>query len=134
MPFNLKIYPLEAILNACYIFADKAYFYLDFEGKRSNYLSVFLRLKNKNVKSLSFKGDFLGEVIQQTIRYLVSKRNKKIREYIVGKALYATWPATDDQLGDSNKETVLGYKKDLMQIATPWEEKHKSNASKNRKF
>ena len=109
---NAKIYPLEAILNCCYSFVDKAYIFLDSDPKTKN-IKVTLKQKsgsnNKNTRIL--RGEFMNELLYSLIRQTVSKNNKKIREYIVGRALYSTFSSAsplNDPLG----------------IAIPWEKKY----------
>lgn len=118
---NSKIYPLEAILNTCYIFIDRAYIFLDSDSKRDQ-IKVSIkgkhRLSEKQLESLH--GEFMNELLHCALRYTVSKNNKKIREYIIGRALYSALPVPELT---SSKEK-LDYLEDPLGIALPWEEKY----------
>lgn len=118
---NSKIYPLEAILNACYTFIDRAYIFLDTDSK-GNQIKVSIKPKNKlPEKQLEvLKGEFMNELLHSVLRYTVSKNNKKIREYIIGRALYSALPTPDLITADEK----LDYQEDPLGIAIPWEEKY----------
>jgi len=118
---NSKIYPLEVILNACYIFIDRAYIFLD-SGPKGESTRVSLKPKNRaSQKQLEIlKGEFTNELLHSALRYTVSKNNKKIREYIIGRALCSSLPASE--LVSSGAK--LDYVEDPLGIAIPWEEKY----------
>lgn len=118
---NPKIYPLEAILNACYNFIDRAYIFLDTDHK-SEIIKVSLKGKNKLSQSRleTLRGEFMNELLHCALRYQISKNNKKIREYIIGRALYSALPSSDLFTADEK----LDYQEDPLGIAIPWEEKY----------
>ena len=115
---DTKVYPLEAIYGASYVFIDRAYVFLD--SKKANKVEVFLKSKEKVSKKQleDLSGEFLNELLNYTLRINLSKTNKKIREYIVEQALFAA-ANTEDDLQES-----LGYDDDPLGIAIPWEEKY----------
>lgn len=117
---NSKIYPLQAILGACYTFIDRAYIFLD--GNPDGEIKVSLkgkkRLSEKQFKSL--QGEFMNELLHYLLRYRVSKNNEKIREYIIGRALYSALPVSN--LVTSGEK--LDYQRDPLGLAIPWEEKY----------
>lgn len=115
-----KIYPLEAILQTCYHFVEKAYLYLD-SDRSNSIVKVKITPKAKmHGKSLQLlKGDFMNELLHNALRHTISSHNKTIREYIVSRALCSALPYT----GPSAEE-VPEYKKDPLGIAIPWEEKY----------
>ena len=120
---NSKIYPVEAILNASYVFIEKAYVFLDYDKKDKNILvSINGKRKFSSKQSEALRGSFLNELLYSSLRCAVSKRNKKLREYIVGRALYSNVP---QQKQASNKQKEMDYRKDPLGIAVPWEKKHK---------
>jgi His-Xaa-Ser system protein HxsD len=120
-----KIYPLEAILNCCYSFIDRAYIYLD-KNKKQDHIDVFLKGKEKlnNKQWETLKGEFLNELLYSTVRYQISKNNRKIREYIIGRALYNTSFSVPL---DQPKQEGLDYLEDPLGIAIPWEKKYGKN-------
>lgn len=128
---SLKIYPQEAIINACYSFIDKAYISLDTNNSPDS-IEVIIKPKAK----LSAKqrnalvDDFKNELLHSALRYQISKNNKKIREYIIGRALYN--PPLSAAAAPENDEK-LDYLEDPLGIAIPWEKKYgkkKRSASK----
>ena len=127
---NPNIYPLESILNTCYVFIDSFYIFLD-SGSKGN---IKVYIKGKKVISKKqlelLKGKFNNELLYNALRYKISKNNKKIREYIIGRALYSALPDSDLSFKiDNNKK--LDYIDDPLGIAIPWEEKYgKSSKTK----
>lgn len=141
-----KLYSLEAVYGAAYAFLDKAYIYLE-EGSKSK-IQVSLKGKEKlTKKSLeTLKGEFLNELLNFSLRDKISKSNRKIREYIIGRALASALPNSGklmekkeetlrrkplDKADAWDKETLteefekaLSREKDPEGIAVPWEEKH----------
>lgn len=119
-----KLYPLEAILNACYSFLDRAYVYLDDKQNNGN-ISVLLKPKKKIAKNRlqTLEGEFMNEILQAVLRYQISKNNRKIRELIIGRALYSA--LNDPNLAPSSNEGKSEYQEDPLGIAIPWENKFK---------
>ena len=126
---NSEIYPLEAILNACYVFVDRAYIFLD-TTSQGNRIKVSLKGKNKLSQNRleSLRGEFINELLRCTLRYKISHNNKKIREYIIGRALYSILP-TSDLFSPSKKNN---YQKDPLGIAIPWEKKYGKKSVKRK--
>jgi His-Xaa-Ser system protein HxsD len=121
LKLNPEIYPPEAILNTCYAFIDRAYIFLDYDSKKEN-----IKVSIKEKKSLSRKQsellikEFMNELLHYALRYQVSRNNRKIREYIIGRALYSALGAPEP---DSAAEK-FDYQEDPLGIAIPWEEKY----------
>jgi len=125
---DIKIYPLEAIYGAAYVFVDRAYIFLD--NPKKGMIEVSLKPKEglNAKKSASLAGEFNNELLNYTLRLSLAKYNKKIREYIIERALYAS-VQSDEQPLDNELEDPLG-------IAVPWEEKYggrKNKAGRSRK-
>jgi len=122
---NSKIYPLEAILNASYAFIDRTYIFLD-DDSRKNEITVSLkgkqRLSTKKLNNL--RGEFMNELLHCALRCKISKNNKKIREYIVGRALYSALPLSMEETVLEDDSGKLSYQEDPLGIAIPWEEKY----------
>ena len=116
---DTRVYPLEAIYGASYVFIDRVYVFLDSE--KINKVTVFLKSKkNISKKQLeNLKGEFLNELLNYTLRMNLAKTNKKIREYVVEQALFAATNIMEDNLQEN-----LGYEDDPLGIAIPWEEKY----------
>jgi len=58
--------------------------------------------------------------LNYSLRYQISKRNKRIREYIVGSALLGSLPKKQTE----DKEDKEDWQKDPLKIADHWEEKY----------
>lgn len=128
---DAKVYNLEVVLNASYAFIDRAYIFLD-TGSQGERIKVYIKGKDK-LSERQFeriKGEFMNELLDCALRYEISKNNKKIREYIVGRALYSALPSLD--LAVSNEK--INYQEDPLGIAKSWEKKYgkKKNAKKHK--
>lgn len=121
---NSKVYDLEAVLNASHAFIERAYIFLDSDSSGKQ-LKVRIKPKKRlPAKALnSLRDEFMNELLQSLLRYKISKNNKKIREYIIGRALYSM-VSVSDSLGPEDK---LDYKDDPLGIAVPWEKKYGKN-------
>lgn len=148
-----KLYDLDVIYGAAYSFIDRAYIYLD--GNPTKKIEVYLKgkekLKKEQLKNLA--GEFLNELINVQLRYQISEKNKKIREYIASAALMGSSGELQNEMKDQrrkiekeieakkekkdledipipwknneqNKEDEPEWEKDPEDIAVPWEEKH----------
>ena len=116
---DTKVYPLEAIYGASYVFIDRVYIFLD--SKKINKIEISFRGKEKNSKKQleNLVGEFMNELLNYTLRINLAKTNKKIREYVVEQALFTAVNTVEDDLSDN-----LGYEDDPLGIAIPWEEKY----------
>jgi His-Xaa-Ser system protein HxsD len=112
---NLKIYPIEAILSACYAFIDRAYIFLD-RDRKGDFIKIAIKGKSalSERKLTALRGEFMNELLHCALRYQISKNNKRIREYIIGRALYSSLAP-----GGSNAEGKMDFQKDPLGIATP---------------
>ncbi|MDP1852673.1 MAG: His-Xaa-Ser system protein HxsD [Candidatus Omnitrophota bacterium] len=122
-----KIYPLEAILSTCYLFIDSIYFFLDLDAGKDEKVVVSLKPKKKlsDRQIELLKDSFMNELLYSALRCIVSKNNKKIREYVVARALYSTPPDSNFDLFSSDEK--LDYRDDPLGIAVPWEDKYGKN-------
>ena len=92
---HTQAYPLETILQTCYQFIEQVYFNLDFDesGKK---IIVKIAVKPEALskfKNKEFRGKFLEELLHASLRHTINQRNQKLREYIVGSALFSHDPA-----------------------------------------
>jgi len=122
---NSEITSLEAIYSTCYTFLDRFYIYLDKKGKN---IVVTLYPKKKKVNLKTTEGEFRNELLNNLLREKIIKNNSKIREYIVGQALYSSAPS---EIEEFLAKTEEDYIEDPLGIAVPWEKKRKKkNKSK----
>lgn len=127
---NPAVYPKEAIYAACYVFLDRFYLYLDQVNSR---IKVYLKPKPGIKLTLnSCRGEFRNELLNNTLRLAISKRNQKIREMIVREALFFSQPKKelDDLILKKQNGKRENWKKDPQGIAIPWETKYGKKAKK----
>jgi His-Xaa-Ser system protein HxsD len=131
---NPDLYDLDVVYGASYNFVDQAYIYLD--GDPEEEIKVRLRgkqaLNKKELQDLA--GEFLNELVNVGLRYQISEKNKKIREYVVSTALAGASGELKEELAreqrrQADKQRQEGseaeWQKDPEDIAVPWEEKYK---------
>jgi His-Xaa-Ser system protein HxsD len=114
---NKDCYPLEAIFATLIGKLDTFYFYLKFDSKKEN---IILFLTPKKIRSSQkIKKEIqqlLNDLIENSLRFFISKRNSKIREYIVKEALF--FSKSYREL--SEEDTKPLFEKDPLGIAKPW--------------
>ena len=124
-------YPVEAVTNACYSFIDNYYFFLDIPGKTPHKIVVYFKpKKTTHLKKTGFVNEFRDALLYAVLRLQLAKNNKRLREYIVGSALYSN-------LMPSGQEGFLtgidnGKMDDPLGIGVPWEEKYASKKNRSR--
>lgn len=111
---NPKIYPLEAIYGAAYVFLDRAYLFLDGNPEKEVIVTLKGKEKMTEQKLKNLAGEFYNELLNCALRQKISQNNQKIREYIVSQAL----------LSAIEEEKEEEWQKDPLGIAVPWEEKY----------
>ncbi len=123
-----KLYPLEVIHGAAYVFLDRAYIYLDGDPKSEILISIKGKKKVTKTNLIKMGDEFLNELLNYSLRHSISKSNKKIREYILGACLFgasgkeAISSEIFEEKEEKGKEEDWG--KDPLNIAIPWEEKY----------
>jgi len=122
-----KIYPLEAIYGACYVFIDRAYLFLD--GDPQGKIQVFIKRKDNSGgrKIDQLAGEFKNELLNYILRNKVAKSNKKIREYIISQALLSPVYPFEENLQEED------YLEDPLGISQTWEEKFQDKKTKSKK-
>ncbi len=119
-----KLYPLETVYGAAFVFLDRAYLRLE-EGDKKAVRVLLKPQEETGEKAMEhLAGLFLNELVNQAIRTEVSKSNQKLREYIVAKALFSADDQQEDfmdLLGQEENDDLID---DPLGIATPWEEKY----------
>lgn len=146
---DLKIYPIDAVYGAAYVFLDKAYIFLEEGGSSKVRVNIKPKEETSGKEKETLKEDFLNEVLNFCLRDKISRDNRQIREYIIATSLASAFNSTrgktkeedyfDDDIsapwendfneGDMEKE--FGINEDPEGICIPWREK-KRNAQKNK--
>jgi His-Xaa-Ser system protein HxsD len=112
---DLDAYTMEAVYGASYIFLDR--YYLSMERPSKKALRVTIRPKDGGATDpVAIEGAFKNELLNQALRETIAARNAKLREYIIGRALYGAETAAD--------AGAKGYTDDPLGIAVPWEQKY----------
>ncbi len=122
---NQRMYPLEAIYAAAYVYVDKCYVFLT-KGEAQD-IVVQLRAKPETVKKEfdRIAGEFENELLNHALRLKVAKRTEKLRDAIVHRALYSAMPGNSGGGLDLElpAQDGMDYLDDPLGIAVPWEEK-----------
>jgi len=124
-----KIYPLEVIYAAAYVYVDRCYVFLD--SRPEDRIAVRLKAQEgcgpKEFQRIV--GSFENELINQGLRLKIGKRTEKTRDAIIHRALFSAMPESlnlnlvDEQPAD--------YLDDPLGIAVPWEEKFAKKEDKD---
>ena len=126
-----EVYPIETILQTCYQFIERAYFHIDLDesGKKILVKISFKATDPQKAQKKEFRGKFMEELLHASLRFAINQRNQKLREYIVGSALFSHDPS---QAGVPLIEDVPLEKetehpkllKDPLGIAVEWEQRN----------
>jgi len=108
-----RLYPAEAVQAAAYAFTERAYARVEPSGEGR--LLIVLEFKPGTAPAVreATAGEFRNELLHQALRLKVSDANRKIREFIVTKALVSAQPverapagAASDEAGSECPECV----------------------------
>ncbi len=114
---NPKIYPLDIIYSAAYIFTENCYVLLD--GNPEDEVIVELKPKNDALELEKIAREFNNELITYANYAMQSLKNARIREIILQRALMTNLPRQDSSRDYLEKE------------AKPWKvEKDEENRDK----
>lgn len=115
-----RLYPLDAIRGAAYLFLDRCFVRLDRPGDQL----VDVTLKTKATPTPGqleqLAGEFGNALLDQAVRVQVAQSTGKIREYIMARAFF-TAPAQssiDQLLAELDAEELAD---DPLDIQVPWE-------------
>lgn len=135
LSINPKLYSLETVYSAAYVFLDRAYILLDGDPKKE----ILVRLKPKEKEDLNkLGGEFFNELINYADYQKRAEQTKKIREVLLQRALITNDPSIiqdnitedNDELDDVTDLEDDDYLDDPEGIAIPWEEKYGDKAKK----
>ncbi len=130
---NPKVYPIETVYSAAYVFLDSLYILLD--GDPETGISVKLTPKNKTGNDTMEKigMEFANELINYADYRERAKDSRKIREMLLQRALFTNDPASftskeadfdEEEFNTLMKELEKEEIEDPDDIAVPWEEKY----------
>lgn len=149
---NTKVYHFESILAVAYSFLDRVHVFLDGDPKKQIKICLKLKKEASGDDLESVKGEFHNELLGQDLRMQLAKDNKKLREYIVGQALFGASPAQtqsnvvsqDDELDKILERELKALEEeaaahagkpanDPLNVLTGWEERSKKRSSKKKR-
>lgn len=127
---DLGLYPLAILHATAMPFLHRAYVFLAPAGKGT----VEVRLRAKpGTEPGDLAGEFGNELINQRQRAAVARRNERLRDLIVGRALLGAQPAprpvAEPWLVLPEDDFAEDYRDDPLQIAVPWEERYGDGAT-----
>ena len=125
---NPKVYPLEAVHSASYVFMEDSFVVLDGDPEKKITVKLRPREKSKNLEELG-RG-FNDELLNYAVYNTQSEKNKVIKEAIVQKALFTNQGADYKESAETEEES---YVDDPLGIARPWEETNKKRENKRQK-
>ena len=123
-------YPMDAVYGASYVFLDRCYVYLDKTADKR--IRIVLRGREKLDREAldALAGEFSNELLHQVLRVRLAKRTGKVREMIIGRAIYSAESVQDDFAFEDDFDDLgddADYLDDPLGIAVPWEEKYGSD-------
>lgn len=135
LKINTKIYSPEAIYKTCYIFIDRAYLFLDGDPKREIEVKIKGQKKLRKIELEKIAGEFMNELLNNSLRMKLSRENAKIRERIIGQALFSavSHQSNSSETNDADdifEDSESSSEDDPLGIAVPWEEKYGKQSPK----
>ena len=131
LKINPKLYSLETIYSAAYVFLDRVYVILDGDSEKE----VLVKLKpKKEVNLKEIAGEFFNELINYADYQKRAEKTKKIREVLLQRAIITNDPSIvkDDEIDKMlEDEDDADYLDDPEGIAIPWEEKYVNKKNDN---
>lgn len=133
---NADIYPVVVIEKTVSSFLDRAVIKL--EKKNAEIIVKFILNDNENIDISNIIGEFYNKLVEEGLRYNISRETKELRELIVGRALYSTCIEVDNV--ENEKETIKVENEsfsnteekdyDIEEIAVNWFEKNTNKEEK----
>ncbi len=149
---NPKIYPIDVVHSASYVFMDRSFVVLDGDPKKKIIVKLRPRAKNKSLEELG--RSFNDELLNYAVYNAQSEKNKTIKEAIVQKALFTNQGIDTDKYfsktlsKENNYEAPLefaredsietpseedSFEDDPLGIAKPWNESDEEKIESNSK-
>lgn len=114
---NPRIYPLDVVYSAAYVFLDRAYIVIDGDPKKEVVVELRLKEQDNNPYNLEKMGnDFNNELLSYAFYKKQAEKNAPVRQAIMQRALLTS----ELSEGIENTDSI----DDPEGIAVPWEEKY----------
>lgn len=85
---DLGVYSSSALLKVAYRFTDRCYLHL--QKKSESVVEVRFRTKSATEKVVQIAGEFFNEMLDQSLREIISKESEAERNLILAHALSKT--------------------------------------------
>ena len=102
---DCNLYSLDAIYGASYVFLEKTYIRL--QKDRGSSIKIFLKSKKPMQKSDidKLRDEFMNELLNFSFKNQIAHNNKKIREYIISRALASASPRNGNMSNNIKQES-----------------------------
>jgi His-Xaa-Ser system protein HxsD len=124
---NPKIYPMDMIFSAAYIFIDRAYVIVD--GDPNEEIIVQLKAKDKGIDLEKMAREFNTELVNYSFYQAQYVRNNPVREAIIQRAFFTQ--SAEPQTVEQPQEKA-DYIEDIEKIAKPWKSKGMRRVGKDK--
>jgi len=118
---NPKIYPLDVIYSAAYVFLDDFYIILDGDPEKRVIIKLFPK-KTSNKDNEDIEKKFHNELVNYAFYKKQGEKNADIRKSIIQRALLTTEFSLEPEIV-APECNDYSYIEDPEGIAIPWEEK-----------
>ena len=113
---NPKIYPLDIIYSAAYVFLDRAFVVIDGDPGRQVLVELRPKVAATDIEQLGT--DFNAELLNYAVFAFQKEKAREIRDYIIRRAMETIREAPSER-----------YLDDPEGIAIPWEERRADDRS-----
>jgi len=111
---NPKLYPIEAVYSASYVFLENAYLLLDGDPKKEIKVTLKMKEGKASLQELEKLGhEFANELINYSDYRERAKSTKQIREMLMQRALFTNDPQAFSQGDDFDEEEFNKLMKEL---------------------
>ena len=124
---NPRIYPIDVIYSASYIFIDKAYIFLDGEAEKEIIISIEPKTDSPSTDPEKMAKEYLNELINYADYKTRAEQTKKLRHAMLERALITNDPSlikSDPEIDNFLEGLDDEAFDDPEGIAVPWEEKY----------
>lgn len=132
---NPKIYPLDVVLSAAYVFLERCYVLVD--GDPNEEIVVELRPKDKKQDIETLGRDFNNELVSYASYAVQSLKNEPLREAIINRVLLTNsqeeeWD--EEEHWNDEPENISKPWEESEDIAKPWEEKYDDSSTEEASY
>lgn len=125
LPVDLKLYPLNTVYSAGYVFLDRAYIYLDKDTDSKICVWLFPKDKKEDYDKLGM--DFYNELINYANYFTGLKANSETLKMLMQRTLFSVAPTLSKEAEDKEIEDLI---KELEEEELKEQGKKKAKAKK----